>query len=325
MNPVARGFVAIAFAAQVCTLCQMAKAQEPVKPDGLGHRGQPGRPRRRPLGPRRGVQRRAPARRPTSCPGMGKVHFPVTTDKPEAQAFINQGVAQLHSFYYFEAERSFRQAAHDRPRLRHGLLGHGDGQRQQRQAGQGVPQGGPQAATRKLTRRETALPRRPRGASTRKAATTRTGKQDLPARPRDDRPGVPRRPRRPRLAGDGHLAERRRRRSAAGRRSTSCSTRSSTGRADAPRGPPLPDPPLGRRQADPRREVGGALRQDRPRDRPRLAHARPHLHRAEALRRRRLPAGRLGPGRPRLHDPRPGHAVRDPQLRPQQPVARAPA
>ena len=44
-------------------------------------------------------------------PGMGKVHFPVTTTKPEAQAFIDQGVAQLHSFYYFESERSFRQAA----------------------------------------------------------------------------------------------------------------------------------------------------------------------------------------------------------------------
>jgi peroxiredoxin len=44
-------------------------------------------------------------------PGMGKVSFPVTTEEPEAQAFINQGVGQLHSFYYFEAERSFRQAA----------------------------------------------------------------------------------------------------------------------------------------------------------------------------------------------------------------------
>lgn len=44
-------------------------------------------------------------------PGQGKVDFPVTTAKPDAQAFINQGVAQLHTFYYFEAERSFRQAA----------------------------------------------------------------------------------------------------------------------------------------------------------------------------------------------------------------------
>ena len=44
-------------------------------------------------------------------PGMGKVSFPVTTSKPDAQAFVNQGVAQLHSFFYFEAERSFRQAS----------------------------------------------------------------------------------------------------------------------------------------------------------------------------------------------------------------------
>ena len=44
-------------------------------------------------------------------PGMGKVTFAVTTSHPEAQAFVNQGVAQLHSFFYFEAERSFRQAS----------------------------------------------------------------------------------------------------------------------------------------------------------------------------------------------------------------------
>src|SRR6185437_13455081 len=44
-------------------------------------------------------------------PGMGKVSFAVSTTRPEAREFINQGVAQLHSFFYFEAERSFRQAA----------------------------------------------------------------------------------------------------------------------------------------------------------------------------------------------------------------------
>jgi peroxiredoxin len=44
-------------------------------------------------------------------PGQGKIDFPVTTAKPQAQAFITQGVGQLHSFFYFEAERSFRQAA----------------------------------------------------------------------------------------------------------------------------------------------------------------------------------------------------------------------
>lgn len=43
--------------------------------------------------------------------GMGKVDFPVTTASPLAQRFFNQGIAQLHGFWYFEAERSFRQAA----------------------------------------------------------------------------------------------------------------------------------------------------------------------------------------------------------------------
>lgn len=41
----------------------------------------------------------------------GKVTFPVTTKVPECQQFINQGIGQLHGFWYFEAERSFRQAA----------------------------------------------------------------------------------------------------------------------------------------------------------------------------------------------------------------------
>lgn len=43
--------------------------------------------------------------------GMGKVDFPITTASPLAQRFFNQGIAQLHGFWYFEAERSFRQAS----------------------------------------------------------------------------------------------------------------------------------------------------------------------------------------------------------------------
>ncbi|WP_425396825.1 redoxin domain-containing protein [Aeoliella sp.] len=43
--------------------------------------------------------------------GTGDVDFPVTTTSEEAQAFFNQGVGQLHGYWYFEAERSFRQAA----------------------------------------------------------------------------------------------------------------------------------------------------------------------------------------------------------------------
>ncbi|MCE9612402.1 MAG: peroxiredoxin family protein [Chthoniobacter sp.] len=44
-------------------------------------------------------------------PGTGDVHFPVTTKNELAQKFFTQGVGQLHGFWYFEAERSFRQAA----------------------------------------------------------------------------------------------------------------------------------------------------------------------------------------------------------------------
>ena len=43
--------------------------------------------------------------------GMSSVVFPITTSRPMAQKFFTQGVAQLHGFWYFEAERSFRQAA----------------------------------------------------------------------------------------------------------------------------------------------------------------------------------------------------------------------
>ena len=43
--------------------------------------------------------------------GMGIVRFPATTANEDARKFIEQGVAQLHGFWYFESERSFRQAA----------------------------------------------------------------------------------------------------------------------------------------------------------------------------------------------------------------------
>ncbi|EDY17030.1 alkyl hydroperoxide reductase/ Thiol specific antioxidant/ Mal allergen [Chthoniobacter flavus Ellin428] len=43
--------------------------------------------------------------------GTGNVNFPVTTENALAQKFFAQGVGQLHGFWYFEAERSFRQVA----------------------------------------------------------------------------------------------------------------------------------------------------------------------------------------------------------------------
>jgi len=43
--------------------------------------------------------------------GQGHVHFPITTASAEAQQYFDQGVAQMHSFWAREAERSFLQAA----------------------------------------------------------------------------------------------------------------------------------------------------------------------------------------------------------------------
>ena len=43
--------------------------------------------------------------------GVGLVRFPVTTANEDARKFVEQGIAQLHGFWYFESERSFRQAA----------------------------------------------------------------------------------------------------------------------------------------------------------------------------------------------------------------------
>lgn len=52
-----------------------------------------------------------PRQRAYLMEGMPKIKFPVTAKDPLVQKFIEQGVGQLHGFWYFEAERSFRQAA----------------------------------------------------------------------------------------------------------------------------------------------------------------------------------------------------------------------
>src|SRR5947208_2582470 len=53
----------------------------------------------------------APALPAKLLPGMGTVHLAITTSNPEAQKFFDQGLAQMHSFWAREAERSFLQAA----------------------------------------------------------------------------------------------------------------------------------------------------------------------------------------------------------------------
>lgn len=46
--------------------------------------------------------------KPWKIEGIGNVHMPITAKTPEVQVWFDQGVALLHSFWYEEAERSFR-------------------------------------------------------------------------------------------------------------------------------------------------------------------------------------------------------------------------
>jgi peroxiredoxin len=54
---------------------------------------------------------RGPRQRAYLMGGTGDVHFPVSSRDPLVQKFIEQGIGQLHGFWFVEAERSFRQAA----------------------------------------------------------------------------------------------------------------------------------------------------------------------------------------------------------------------
>lgn len=49
-----------------------------------------------------------PRQRPWRMTGIGESHFPITTSVPEVQEWYDQGNTLLHSFWYFEAERTFR-------------------------------------------------------------------------------------------------------------------------------------------------------------------------------------------------------------------------
>ena len=49
-----------------------------------------------------------PREKPWEMQGIGKVNFPITTKNPEVQKWFNQGIANAHNFWWFEAERAFR-------------------------------------------------------------------------------------------------------------------------------------------------------------------------------------------------------------------------
>ena len=56
-----------------------------------------------------------PRQEATFISGTGNVHLPITSNWDAAQALFNQGIGQLHGFWYYEAERSFRQIAANDP------------------------------------------------------------------------------------------------------------------------------------------------------------------------------------------------------------------
>ncbi len=47
---------------------------------------------------------------PQRIPGIGNSHFQITTSKPEAQAWFDQGLNLLHDFWDYESAKSFEQA-----------------------------------------------------------------------------------------------------------------------------------------------------------------------------------------------------------------------
>ena len=49
-----------------------------------------------------------PRQKPWIMEGIGRAHLPVTSTNPELQPWFDQGVALLHNFWWFEAERTFR-------------------------------------------------------------------------------------------------------------------------------------------------------------------------------------------------------------------------
>lgn len=74
-----------------------AEEKDPVLPEGHSSHGE--------------VFNEGPRQAAYLMDGMGRVRFDVTTKSEEARQFVLQGIAQLHGFWYFESERSFRQAA----------------------------------------------------------------------------------------------------------------------------------------------------------------------------------------------------------------------
>ena len=66
-----------------------------------------------------------PRQRAYLMKGMPNVHFPITTKNALAQRFFDQGIGQMHGYWYLEAAALVSQGGGTRPGLSDGLLGIG--------------------------------------------------------------------------------------------------------------------------------------------------------------------------------------------------------
>lgn len=81
-------------------VCLSAQEPDPDLKEGHSHNGHAFNEGPRQAGPLMG--------------NTGEVHLPITTSWDKGQAYFDQGLGQLHGFWYYEAERSFRAIlAHD--------------------------------------------------------------------------------------------------------------------------------------------------------------------------------------------------------------------
>ncbi|MGQ0634937.1 MAG: peroxiredoxin family protein [Planctomycetaceae bacterium] len=96
--PQLRRLLAAAAVGSITVIGRLAEAAEPTPPaPGHSYHGE--------------AFNEGPRQRACLIGHTGSIRFAATTASAQAQAFINQGLGQLHGFWYFEAERSFRQAA----------------------------------------------------------------------------------------------------------------------------------------------------------------------------------------------------------------------
>lgn len=87
--------------ARFCIFAALIAASVPARCDDVlpGHSH---------IGP---VYDRSPRKHAYLMGGTGKIHFPVSSKNPLVRKFVEQGVGQLHGFWFVEAERSFREAS----------------------------------------------------------------------------------------------------------------------------------------------------------------------------------------------------------------------